>query len=74
MHGNKEAYDKAYQRALAGKTSQSVTDMLMSPFEDEYTRQSRLQGERDGAAARAAAQAAGDAAVDQGPEQTPSAP
>jgi hypothetical protein len=29
--------------------------MLLSPFEDEYTRQSRLKGEKDGAAARAAA-------------------
>ena len=57
MNGNKEAYEAAYQRALQGKSSQTFGSMLLSPFEDEYTRQSRQQGERDGAAARAATEA-----------------
>lgn len=53
MVRNKQAYDKAYERALAGKPTRSLVDVLMSPFEDEYTRQSREQGVRDGTAARA---------------------
>lgn len=57
MRGNKQAYQEAYERALAGKTTRSILDMLKSPFEDEYSRQSREQGARDGAAARAAQQA-----------------
>jgi len=52
MSGNKVAYDAAYQRALGGKSSQSWWSFLTTPFEDEYTRQSRQRGERDGAAAR----------------------
>ena len=52
MSGNKVAYDAAYQRALEGKSSQSWWSFLTTPFEDEYTRQSRQRGERDGAAAR----------------------
>jgi hypothetical protein len=52
MSGNKVAYDAAYQRALDGKSSQSWWSFLTTPFEDEYTRQSRQRGERDGAAAR----------------------
>ena len=55
MNGNKEAYEAAYQRALQGKSSTSLWDLLGRAFEDEYTRQSREKGERDGQAARAAA-------------------
>jgi hypothetical protein len=55
MSGNKAAYDLAYQRALEGKSSRSMWAFLTTFFEDEYTRQSRERGERDGAAARAAA-------------------
>ncbi len=66
MHGNKQAYQAAYERALAGKTTRSLLDMLTWPFEDNYTRQSREQGARDGAAARLA--------QTQGAAQTSSAP
>jgi hypothetical protein len=55
MIGNKEAYDAAYQRVLHGKSSRPVWGLLLAPFEDEYTRQSRVKGEQDGAAARQAA-------------------
>ena len=54
MHGNKQAYQAAYERALAGKTTRSLLDLLTWPFEDNYSRQSREQGARDGAAARLA--------------------
>ena len=50
---NREAYDAAYQRALGGHY-RPIWEILMAPFEDEYTRESRLRGERDGAAARRA--------------------
>lgn len=52
MSGNKQAYDAAYERALHGKSSRSLVNMLLGLFEDEYTRQSREKGARDGAAAR----------------------
>ena len=55
MNGNKQAYETAYQRALEGKSSRTLTEFLMAPFEDNYTKQSRERGMRDGAAARAAA-------------------
>jgi len=51
MTGNKEAYQAAYERALEGR-SRPFWELLMAPFEDTYTRQSREQGERDGTAAR----------------------
>lgn len=53
MSGNKQAYNEAFERAKEGK-SRPVWQILMAPFVDEYTRQSRERGERDGAAARAA--------------------
>lgn len=53
MSGNKAAYESAYQRALDGKSSQSWWAFFTTYFEDEYTRQSRQRGERDGTAARA---------------------
>lgn len=51
MIGNKQAYQEAYERALEGKSA-PVWGLLLRPFEDTYTRQSREQGEREGAAAR----------------------
>ena len=51
MTGNKEAYQAAYERAVEGR-SRPIWELLMAPFEDTYTRQSREQGERDGSAAR----------------------
>jgi hypothetical protein len=50
---NKQAYEAAYQRALQGKSSRTLVDLVMAPFEDTYTRQAREKGARDGAAARA---------------------
>jgi hypothetical protein len=50
---NKQAYDAAFQRGREGKSSQSWWHALTTYFEDEYTRQSRQKGERDGAAERA---------------------
>ncbi|HEX8904482.1 MAG TPA: hypothetical protein VF771_06555 [Longimicrobiaceae bacterium] len=64
MGGNKAAYDLAYKRALEGKSSRSVWAFLTTYFEDEYTRQSRARGERDGTAARAAATGGAPAATD----------
>jgi hypothetical protein len=55
MGGNKHAYDAAFQRAREGKGARTWTEVLMSPFEDEYTRQAREKGARAGAEARAAA-------------------
>ncbi|HEX8391946.1 MAG TPA: hypothetical protein VF665_06290 [Longimicrobium sp.] len=49
---NKAAYQDAYQRALEGKSARSLGNLLTSLFEDHYTRESREQGARDGAAAR----------------------
>ncbi len=59
MGMNKQAYEAAYQRALAGKSSLTLSSFFLSPFEDEYTKQSRRQGERDGRAAREAAATSG---------------
>ncbi len=53
MTGNKQAYETAYQRAVEGRSQRSLWSWITSRFEDEYTRQSREKGERDGAAARA---------------------
>ena len=52
MHKNKAAYDAAYKRALDGKSSNAIWNFFNSAFEDEYTRESREAGARDGAAAR----------------------
>ena len=57
MTRNKEVYREAYQRAEAGR-SRSLWSFFLWQFEDDYSRRSRLEGERDGAAARAAAGAA----------------
>jgi hypothetical protein len=55
MTANKKAYQEAYQRALENRSPRSLLQLLLSPFEDEYSRTSRLSGTIDGAAARAAA-------------------
>jgi hypothetical protein len=68
MGGNKQAYESAYKRALEGKSSRSIWSLLTSTFEDTYTRQSRVRGERDGAAARAAAQNGAPSAAAPSPE------
>lgn len=54
MSGNKQAYEEGYRRAMEGR-SRSLWDRLTSAMEDQYTRQSRIKGEQDGAAARTAA-------------------
>jgi hypothetical protein len=64
MTGNKQAYDEAYQRAKEGK-SRSLWNRMVGTFEDEYTRQSREKGERDGAAGR------GEAGGTDSPEAAP---
>jgi hypothetical protein len=51
MTGNKQVYQAAYERAREGR-SRPIWELFLSPFEDTYSRQSREQGERDGAAAR----------------------
>lgn len=53
MGGNKIVYKEAFERARAG-LSRPLLQRLLFPFQDHYTQESRLQGERDGAAARAA--------------------
>jgi hypothetical protein len=57
MTRNKEVYQEAYQRALEGR-SRSPWSFLIWQFEDDYSRRSRLEGTRDGAAARLASEAA----------------
>ena len=52
MHGNKEAYDDAYNRTVDGKLPRPFWGYLMLPFEDDYTRRSIAEGRRDGLAAR----------------------
>lgn len=56
QHGNKQAYDAAYQRAQQGKGARNLWETLLSPLEDTYTRESRERGWRDGNAARQAQQ------------------
>jgi hypothetical protein len=53
MIANREAYGAAYQRALGGHY-RPIWEILMTPFEDEYTREAREKGAQDGAAARRA--------------------
>jgi hypothetical protein len=61
LSSNRQAYDEAYQRTLEGKPARTPLGMVLSLFEDEYTRQSRIKGEREGIAARAAARQVEDA-------------
>jgi hypothetical protein len=55
-HGNKQAYDAAFERARHGKPARNLWETLLSPLEDTYTRDSRERGWRDGTAAREAQQ------------------
>ncbi len=52
MTANKQAYTEAYERALQGKPRPLLEKILGVFTDDQYTRQSREQGERDGMAAR----------------------
>ena len=56
MHGNKQAYDAAFERGRQGKAGRTLWEKILSPFEDTYTRDSRERGWRDGSAARQAQQ------------------
>jgi len=58
MSGNRQAYNEAFERAREGRP-RSLLERILSLFADEYTRQSREKGERDGAAARAQSMASG---------------
>jgi hypothetical protein len=58
MVKNRQAYQEAYDRAVEGKSARTFLNILMSPFEDHYTRASREEGARDGAAARSAGETA----------------
>ncbi|HEX8362429.1 MAG TPA: hypothetical protein VF613_20080 [Longimicrobium sp.] len=53
MPSNKQAYMEAFERAREGKPRPLVDKILAVFTEDQYTRQSREKGERDGMAARA---------------------
>lgn len=55
MVKNRQAYQEAYDRAVEGKSPRTILNVLMSPFEDHYSRASREAGARDGAAARQSA-------------------
>ena len=59
MHGNKQAYEAAFQRARQGKAARNLWEKILSPLEDTYTRDSRERGWRDGKAALEAQEAAG---------------
>ncbi|HYH80536.1 MAG TPA: hypothetical protein VEX86_12090 [Longimicrobium sp.] len=52
MTGNKKAYDEAFERGRSGKGARTLWEKLLAPMEDNYTRQSRDKGWRDGEAAR----------------------
>ena len=52
MSANKQAYTEAFERAVHGKPRPLLDKVLAVFTEDQYTRQSREKGERDGMAAR----------------------
>jgi len=54
QHGNKQAYEAAFARGREGKGARNLWEMILSPMEDTYTRDSRERGWRDGQAARQA--------------------
>jgi TPP-dependent pyruvate/acetoin dehydrogenase alpha subunit len=58
MHGNKQVYKEAFERARQGK-SRTLLERVLFHFKDHYTQQSREEGERDGLRAREQAQASG---------------
>jgi hypothetical protein len=70
MISNRKAYDEAYQRAMAGH-SPNLWQRVTAVFDDEYTRRSKAQGERDGAAARTAAETPTEAPVEPGAAAPP---
>ena len=53
MVRNQQLYDQEYARAVEGK-SRSLWGIFMSAFEDDYSRRSREDGARAGAADRLA--------------------
>ena len=53
MVRNQQLFDQEYARALDGK-SRSLWGVFMSAFEDDYSRRSREDGARAGAADRLA--------------------
>ncbi len=63
MTANKQAYTDAFERALHGKPRPLLEKILAIFTEDQYTRQSREKGERDGMAAREAGAPAGESSV-----------
>lgn len=50
---NKQVYDTAYRRTLDGKSSRTLWDTVLAPFESVEDRKSREAGERDARAALA---------------------
>jgi hypothetical protein len=60
MSANKQAYTEAYERTLHGKPRPLLDKILAIFTEDQYTRQSREKGERDGLAAREAGAPVGE--------------
>ncbi|HEX2190490.1 MAG TPA: hypothetical protein VHG51_16395 [Longimicrobiaceae bacterium] len=50
---NKQVYDTAYRRTLEGKSSRTLWDTVLAPFESVEDRMSREAGERDARAALA---------------------
>lgn len=63
MRGNKQAYTAAYQRAVQGKSTRTLPEWFMYPFEDVYTRQAHEQAAHDAAANRTPPQADGPSAA-----------
>jgi len=49
---NRQVYDNAYRRVLEGKSSRTLWETVLAPFEDVETRMSREAGEREARAAR----------------------
>ncbi len=52
MASNKQAYTEAFERAREGRPRPLLEKILGVFTDDQYTRQSREKGERDGMAAR----------------------
>lgn len=48
---NKQVYETAYRRTLEGKSSRTLWDTVLAPFESVEDRMSREAGERDARAA-----------------------
>jgi hypothetical protein len=63
MRGNKQAYTAAYQRAVQGKSTRTLPEWFMYPFEDVYTRQAHEKALQDAAVLRATSQPEGPSAT-----------